>query len=192
MTSATATEGVGRLGYPWWLLLVLGIAWLIFGFVILTFDFATVLAIAYFAGVVFIASGISELVVAFVVPGWRWVHLIVALLAIGAGIVAFAWPGKTFVVLAAILAWYLLFDGTFKIIAGFLDRHDYDLWWLSLLVGVVEVAIAFWAIGYPGRSLVLLVLWVGAAAICRGIGDIFLAFRVKDLAAGPPLPPAYT
>jgi uncharacterized membrane protein HdeD (DUF308 family) len=189
MSEATASERVGRQAYPWWLLLVLGIVWLIFGFFILSFDFGTVLAIAYFAGVVFIASGVSELVIAFMVPGWRWLHLLVAVLAIGAGVIAFVWPGKTFVVLAAILAWYLLFDGTFKIIASFLERHDYDLWWLTLIVGIVEVAIAFWAIGYPGRSLVLLVIWVGAAAICRGIGDIFLAFRVREMSSPPP---AYT
>jgi uncharacterized membrane protein HdeD (DUF308 family) len=180
MTAAT-NERVGRLAYPWWLLLILGVVWLMFGFMILSFDVTTVLAIAYFAGVVFIAAGVTEIVVAFMVPGWRWVHLILAVLAIGAGIVAFAWPGKTFVVMAAILAWYLLFDGTFKIIGGFLERHDYDLWWLTLVVGIIEVGIAFWAIGYPGRAIALLVLWVAAAAICRGIGDIFLAFRVKDL-----------
>jgi uncharacterized membrane protein HdeD (DUF308 family) len=185
MTAAT-DERVGRLAYPWWLLLLLGIAWLVFGFVILTFDVTTVLAIAYFAGVVFIAAGVSELVVAFVVPGWRWLHGLLALLAIGAGIIAFAWPGKTFVVMAAILAWYLLFDGTFKIVEGFLERHDYDLWWLTLIVGIVEVGIAFWAIGYPGRSIALLVLWVAAAAICRGVGDIFLAFRVKDMDRSTP------
>ena len=189
MTAAVETERVGRLAYPWWLLLVLGVVWLIFGFMILTFDFGTVLAIAYFAGVVFIASGISELFITFMVPGWRWLHLLFAVLAIGAGIMAFVWPGKTFLVLAAILAWYLLFDGTFKIIASFLDRHDYDLWWLTLIVGIAEVGIAFWAISYPGRSLVLLVLWVGAAAIMRGVGDIFLAFRVKDLDRATP---AYT
>jgi uncharacterized membrane protein HdeD (DUF308 family) len=186
MSEATSTGNVGRLAYPWWLLLVVGIAWLIFGFVILTFDFDTVLAIAYIAGVVFIASGVTELAIAFTVPGWRWIHILIGLLAIGAGFIAFAWPGKTFMVMAAILAWYLLFDGTFKIIASFLDRHDYDLWWLSLIVGIIEVAVAFWAIGYPGRSLVLLVLWVAAAAICRGIGDIFLAFRVKDMTSVPP------
>jgi uncharacterized membrane protein HdeD (DUF308 family) len=183
MTAATEAGPTGRMAYPWWLLLVLGVVWLIFGFLVLSFNFTTLLAIAYFAGVIFIASGITEFFIAFTMPGWKWLHVIFGVLAVIAGIFAFAWPDVTFLVMAAILAWYLLFDGTFKIIASFLDRHDYDIWWLTLLVGIAEVAIAFWAIGYPGNSLTLLVVWVGAAAIFRGIGDIFLAFHVKEIGA---------
>jgi uncharacterized membrane protein HdeD (DUF308 family) len=52
-------------------------------------------------------------------------------------------------------------------------------WWLELLVGIAEILIGFWAIGYPGRSATLLLLWVGAAALARGIISIFLAFRVR-------------
>jgi uncharacterized membrane protein HdeD (DUF308 family) len=189
MTTATEAELSARLSYPWWLLLILGVVWLMFGFMILSFDFTTVLAIAWFAGFMFIASGITEFFIAFAVPGWRWLHLLFGVLAVIAGIVAFVWPDKTFLVLAAILAWYLLFDGTFKVIAAFLDRHEYDLWWLTLIVGISEVVIAFWAIGYPGNSIALLVVWVGAAAIFRGVGDIFLAFRVKDIPREP-RPPA--
>ena len=39
--------------------------------------------------------------------------------AIGAGIIAFVWPDQTFVTLAVILAWYLLIDGLFEIVAAF-------------------------------------------------------------------------
>jgi uncharacterized membrane protein HdeD (DUF308 family) len=182
MTTATAEPSTVRPPYPWWLALVIGILWLIFGFVVLSFEFETVAAIAYFAGFAFIAIGISEIFLAFVVPGWRWARVIFGLLAVGAGIVAIAWPGKTFLVVAAIFAWYLLFAGTFGIIAAFMEKGEYDLWWLSLIVGIAQLVIAFWAIGYPGRSIVLLVVWVGVAAIAAGINNIFLAFRVKDLA----------
>jgi uncharacterized membrane protein HdeD (DUF308 family) len=174
-----------RSPYPWWLLLILGIAWVIIGFLVLSFNFTTIAAIAYFAGFTFIAIGISEIVLAFIVPGWRWLRIIYGLLAIGAGVIALAWPGKTFLVLAGILAWYLLFAGIFRIIAAFFDRGEFDLWWLWLIVGLLEVGVAFWAIGYPGRSLTLLIVWVGAAALSAGISNIFLAFRLKDLSAPP-------
>ena len=35
---------------------------------------------------------------------------------------------------------------------------------------------ALWALGYPGRSAWLLVLWVGFGAMFRGIGDLVAAF----------------
>jgi uncharacterized membrane protein HdeD (DUF308 family) len=185
MTDVTAAAAPARSPYPWWLMLILGIIWLILGFMVLSFDFETIAAIAYFAGFLFIAIGISEIFMAFVVPGWRWLRVIYGLLAIGAGTIALAWPGKTFLVLAGILAWYLLFAGIFRIIAAFVERGEYDLWWLSLIIGIAEILIAFWAIGYTGRAIVLLIVWVGVAALSAGINNIFLAFRMKDI-SGPP------
>ena len=52
---------------------------------------------------------------------------------------------------------------------------------MQLIVGIVEVLLGFWAAGYYGRSAVLLVAWVAAIAIMRGITDIVLAFRVLPL-----------
>jgi uncharacterized membrane protein HdeD (DUF308 family) len=185
MTTATLDDPTAtRSPYPWWLLLILGIAWLIIGFLVLSFNFTTIAAIAYFAGFALIAIGISEIVLAFIVPGWRWLRIIYGLLAIAAGVIALAWPGKTFLVLAGILAWYLLFAGIFRIIGAFIDHGEYDLWWLSLIVGLLEIGIAFWAIGYPGRSITLLIVWVAVAAISAGISNIFLAFHLKDLTGG--------
>ena len=36
--------------------------------------------------------------------------------------------------------------------------------------------IGFWAIGYAGRSISLLVVWVGATALARGISSLFVGF----------------
>jgi len=58
-------------------------------------------------------------------------------------------------------------------------KDEYDLWWLTLIVGIVEVLVGFWAIGYDGRSIALLVVWVAASALARGITDLFLAFQLK-------------
>lgn len=51
----------------------------------------------------------------------------------------------------------------------------------GLVVGIAEVLIGFWAAEYPGRSIALLIVWVGASALARGIGEIFLAFRLHGL-----------
>ena len=53
------------------------------------------------------------------------------------------------------------------------------LWGLTLALGIVEVVVGVWAIGYPGRSAWLLVLWVGVAALTRGITEIVLAFKLR-------------
>jgi uncharacterized membrane protein HdeD (DUF308 family) len=164
----------------WWIFLVTGIAWLIFSFIVLSFNYNTVLAIAIVTGLSFMAAGINEFAIAFVVRGWRWLHLLMGALGVFAGIVAFAWPGKTFAVLAAILAWYLLFRGVSDIVVSLMSKGA-DMWWLRLVIGVAEILIAFWAIGYPGRALALLAIWVGASAFTRGLLEIVLAFEVRSV-----------
>ncbi len=80
-----------------------------------------------------------------------------------------------------LLAWCFLIGGTFQVIASLMNR-DVDLWWLGLLAGIAMIALAFWAVGYPGRSAYLLVLWVGLGALFRGISEVVMAFQVKKLA----------
>jgi uncharacterized membrane protein HdeD (DUF308 family) len=178
---------VGRL---WWVYLVSGIIWLLFGWVVLSrrTDTLTVWAVAVYAGILFLLFGVGELVAGFVAERYRWVHAFLGVVGIVAGIVAFAWPGETFVTLAVIIAWFLLFDGTVHIIESLARRREIDLWWMFLVIGIIEVLIAFWAIGYPGRSITLLIIWVGASALVKGLSQIFAAFALhgldRDLARG--------
>ena len=43
------------------------------------------------------------------------------------------------------------------------------------------VGIALWAVGYPGRSAALLVVWVSIAAIMKGITDMGMGFQIRRL-----------
>ncbi len=160
----------------WWIYLITGIAWLLLAFVVLTVDAASVWTVAILAAVAFIIGGIFELVLAVMVRSWKWVHVTFGLISIGAGVVAVVWPKQTFVVLAAVLAWYLLLIGIFEIVVSFMTRDADELWWLRLVIGVIEVLIGFWAVAYIGRAVFLLVVWVAAAALARGLSDLFISF----------------
>lgn len=172
-------EGAGKY---WWVLLVTGGLWLTFGWIVLSArsEITTVWAVCIYAGVLFLMFAAGELVGAFVVEGWRWLHVLVGLGALVAGVMCFVWPEQTFITLAAILAWYLLFDGVLHIGRSLASRHEVDIWWMFLILGVLEVAIAFWAIGYTGRSVALLVIWVGAMALAKGLAQIVGAFMLRS------------
>jgi uncharacterized membrane protein HdeD (DUF308 family) len=180
----------------WWLYLVAGVLWIIFGWVVLSFNFDTVWAVAVFFGFGFIIGGTMELFVAFQATGWRWLHIAFGVIAIIAGIVALVWPGQTFLVLAAIIGWYILFAGIMDIVTSIAVKEDNEMWWLQLILGIVEVLIGFWAVGYTGRSVALLVIWVGASALARGISSIVLGFGLhstgkelrKRMSPTPPRP----
>jgi len=113
-----------------------------------------------------------------------------AVVFIAAGIVSFIHPGDTFLALAAVMSFFLVIAGTFDIIMSISARHEIEVWWLQLIGGIIELALGFWAAGYYGRSAVLLVAWVAAFAIIRGVRDIVTAFRVREVqhADGPPQP----
>lgn len=164
----------------WWLFLLTGIAWILVSFVVLQFDLDSVATIGYLVGGVSLLFAVTEVVLVVTSPGWRWVHFLLAFLfLLGAGF-AFAYPEQTFGTLAWWIGWILLFKGTFDVVAALAGR-DMPLWGLTLAVGIIEILLAFWTVGYPGRSAYLLVLWVGLAALARGITEIILAFQIKHV-----------
>jgi uncharacterized membrane protein HdeD (DUF308 family) len=179
---STAVMSRERVGIPWWFFLVAGIAWLVFAWIILSFDYRTVWAVAIWTGIALIGMGATSFVAATVLEGaWKWLGYLVSLAAVVVGILCFAWPGQTFLALAALIGWYLLFKGIFDVVIGFATRDEYDLWWLTLVMGILEILLGFWAISYDGAAIALLVVWVGATALAHGITDILLAFEVKKL-----------
>jgi uncharacterized membrane protein HdeD (DUF308 family) len=178
----SAERAVGRVLPPWWLFLITGIGWAIVGLIVLRFNYTSVHAISLLFGFVAIAAGVMEVVMTFVVPGWwKLLNGVLALAFIAAGVVALIHPGNTFVALAAVFSFVLVFAGMFDIIMSIASRHEIDVWWLQLIGGIIELALGFWAAGYYGRSAVLLVAWVAAFAIIRGVRDIVLAFRVREV-----------
>lgn len=164
---------------PWWLYLVTAAVWFVIAWVVLRFDLTSVTAVSILAGVVILAAGIAELFTAMTAPGWQWLHALLGVVFVAVGIVAFFRPGGTFAMLAAFVGWYLLFKGLLDIIVAFATKDVHEAWWLGLVVGIVEVALGFWAASSFVRSAALLVALVGAVALTRGVTDIVLAFRLR-------------
>ena len=165
-------------GPGFWVLLIMGILWILLSFLLLQFTYKSITAIAILIGVVFLIAAASEIAEAFVAPGWKWAHAGLGILFVIGGIWAFAYPGQTFGTLAVLFGWYLLIKGTFDIVTAFMF-HGTPLWWMGLIAGVIQVAFAFWAVGYVGRSAALLILWVGIGALMRGITEIVAAFQIR-------------
>jgi uncharacterized membrane protein HdeD (DUF308 family) len=172
---------LGRVLPPWWLVLLVGIGWMLVALIVLRFDYTSVTAISILFGVVAVVAGLVELGVTLLAQGWwKLLYLVLAAVFIAAGVVSFIHPGDTFVALAAVISFFLVFAGTFDIITAISVRHEIDVWWLQLVGGIIELALGFWAAGYYGRSAVLLVAWVAAFAVIHGVTEIVLAFRVRQ------------
>lgn len=175
----------------WWLFLLTGIAWLLFSIIVFRFDYTTVDAISILFGIVVIMAGVNEFfAIAVTTRWWKVLHALLGVIFIVVGFVAFTSPGNTFAALAAVFAFFLLFKGVFDIVVAIATRDEFSVWWLQLVIGIVEILLAFWAAAYFGHAVILLVAWVGISALLRGITEIILAFKLHRLREqfgdGPP------
>jgi uncharacterized membrane protein HdeD (DUF308 family) len=173
---------LGQVLPPWWLMLITGVSWTVIALIVLRFDYTSVYSISLLFGFVAIAAGTLELGLTFLARGWwKLLGAVLTVVYLAAGVVAFIHPGDTFVALAAVFSFLLVFAGTFDIIQAISARKEIEVWWLQLIGGIIELALGFWAGGYYGRSAVLLVAWVAAFAVIRGVRDIVFAFRIREL-----------
>jgi uncharacterized membrane protein HdeD (DUF308 family) len=182
ISMAARQRTLGRVLPPWWLFLITAIAWMLLALIVLRFDYTSVSAISLLFGFVALAAGAFEVGLIFLAGGWwKLLHAALAVLYIAAGVVAFIHPGDTFAALAAVFSFILVFAGTFDIVESISVRDESDVWWVQLIGGIIELGLGFWAAGYYGRSAVLLVAWVAAFAVIRGVTNIVLAFRVREI-----------
>jgi uncharacterized membrane protein HdeD (DUF308 family) len=169
----------------WWLYLVTGVAWTLYGMFVLSLRPGGVVSLAWFAGFAFIFGGITQFITAGRVDSWRWLFYAGGVLGILAGIGAFVWPGITLYVVAVFVAWYLVIGGILSVISAFAGPKR-DWWWMGILVGIAQFVLGVWAVGSPGRELLLLVNLVGIYMIFFGVSEIFAAFGVRSQRAESP------
>jgi uncharacterized membrane protein HdeD (DUF308 family) len=175
---ATAAK---KIGGAWWILLVIGIAWIVIGFLVLRFDSSTVYVISVVFGIlVLLAAGNEIFRATLTVGGWRVWHIIFAILLIIGAIIAFVNPGATFESLAIVVGIYFVFIGTYDIITSLFSIALSPVWWLQLLSGVAEVVLGFLASSSFSSSVIVLVTYVSVVSIFRGVAEIGAAFTVRQ------------
>lgn len=176
-----AAEAMSEASRYWWILLVTGIGWLLFAIIIFRFDWTSVSAISILFGCAILAAGLMEFVmIAGATAGWKIAHGLLGIAFVVIGVIAFIHPGNTFAALAGVFSFFLVLKGSFDIVVAIV-AHGEPLWWLQLLAGIAEVLLGFWAAGDFGHKTVLLLVWVGAAALIRGISQIVAAFTMRGL-----------
>jgi uncharacterized membrane protein HdeD (DUF308 family) len=173
-----ARKDLGAAAGTWWLFLITGAIWLFFSVIVFRFDYRSVSAIAILFGLTMMGAAVNELfAIAGSTGGWRVAHVLLALAFVVIGIVAFVHPGNTFKALAAVMSFYFIVKGMLDIAVGFgYPEHR----WLRLITGGAELLLGLWAAAYWGRSATLLIAWIGALALIRGVTEIAFAFSLRN------------
>jgi uncharacterized membrane protein HdeD (DUF308 family) len=167
----------------WWLLLVTGLAWVLFSIIVFRFNYTTVAAVSILFGFVVVAIAANEiLLAALTYDSWRAFHILITAVFAITAVLIFVRPGNTFGALATLVSFVLIFRGVFDITAAFMAMNLMRGWWVQIITGVAELLIGFWAAASWQVSARLLVTWVGVGALLRGIGGIIVAFQVRHVA----------
>lgn len=189
MTSDVGARGGGRenvraeaaeISAVSWTYLILGVLWILYGGLVLSYRAGSVAAVAGFVGVALIFGGVADLVVATRVRSGRWLYMLSGILGIAAGVVTFAWPDITLYVVSVLLAWYLIFSGVVHIVHA-LANTKLPRWWTGLLLGVAELVLGVWAVHSWQASLLTLMTLVGVWAICHGVNELYAGLTVRQV-----------
>jgi uncharacterized membrane protein HdeD (DUF308 family) len=166
----------------WWMFLVAGVGWLIIAAIVLRMDLTSVTTVGVLLGVIFLVSGIEEIMVASAREHWRWLRALMGVVFIVGALWCFSAPFNAFWSIAAAFGLLLIFKGVLDITYSVASQAVNGVWWLGLLSGILEIVLGFWASQqyYPARAALLL-LYVGFYGIFRGISDLVLAFQVRSL-----------
>jgi uncharacterized membrane protein HdeD (DUF308 family) len=172
---------VHALAKNWWLLLLRGIAAIIFGLLAFAWPGLTLLTLILFYGAFALVDGVLAIVAAVTggVPGSRWWLAIVGLLGIAAGLLTFLTPGLTALVLLFFIAGWAIVTGVFEIIGAIKLRKEIDNEWLLILGGIISVLFGVGMMLAPGAGALALVWVIGAYSVVMGVIFVALAFRLK-------------
>jgi len=170
----------------WWLFIITGVCWLAVSMIIFRFDWTTVVAIGVLFGSIAIVAGVLEVAAGTASSGgWAVLHYVLGAIFTFVGVLSYFTPGDTFVALAALVSFFFVFAGAFDIVTSIATRMEVPFWWVQLVSGIFEVALGFWAAGYWSRSVVLLVAFVGASTLFRGVAAIVFGFKLLQLNRDP-------
>lgn len=167
----------------WWLVLVRGILAILFGLFALFAPGSTLFALVIVFGVYAVLDGVTAVAAGLrhrrEEAHWVW-HVVLGVISVIAGIVAFVWPGVTVLALLYVIAFWSIVAGITEIMEAFaMRRTGSSSWGWALAAGVVSVLFGIVLAVSPGAGLITLLWLVAAYALVAGVILIWWAFRLR-------------
>lgn len=166
----------------WWLLLLRGIAAVTFGILAFVWPGLSLLTLVVLFGVYALFDGFFALCAAILgrhkaTPMW-WL-IVGGLISVAAGLITFAYPQVTAMVLVIFIGVWALVRGLFEIFGAIRLRKEIENEWLLIFAGLLSVIFGLIVLVNPAVGALALVWLIGAYAIIFGLPMIWLAFRLR-------------
>jgi uncharacterized membrane protein HdeD (DUF308 family) len=163
----------------WWLVLLRGIAAVVFGVLTLFNPGLTAVALVLYFGAYAVVSGAFTLGLALFGGSHEHHRFMLGLegaLSIVLGIVVLTWPGISMISLLLVIISFALVSGILEIVAAFPAR---DLW--LGLSGLISIVFGLYALRFPGDGALAIVWVIGFYAIVAGVALIIASFQVRKV-----------
>jgi uncharacterized membrane protein HdeD (DUF308 family) len=170
----------------WWILVLRGVAAIVFGILTFVEPMATIAVLVLFWGAYALVDGVFGIIAAFKGPhkdGFPWWMLIMGIVGIVAGIYTFMVPAITAIALLYVIAIFCIFRGVLEISAAIRLRKEIKNEWWLILAGVASLAFGILLFLNPGTGALALVLYIGAMAIFVGIMEVMFGLKLRNRAA---------
>jgi uncharacterized membrane protein HdeD (DUF308 family) len=177
----------------WWAVALRGVIAVIFGLLALIWPGITVLALVALFGAYCLVDGVIAIGTALFGGAARFegagagrrVWLAVEGIAgVVAGIITFAWPGITTLVLLWLIAFWALVTGVMEIVVAIRLRRELQGEWLLILSGALSVLFGILLIVWPASGALALVTLIAIYALIFGAALIGLGLRLRRVQGG--------
>ncbi len=178
----------GILNRAWWMLLLRGIAAIVFALLILFYPGLTlatgVLSFVILFAIFTLANGIATIVGSVTRREGQWFLLLLwGIISVIAGLVALGNPlifGQiTLIIMVYIVAFWSIAGGVVEIISAWQLRQEIDNEWLLTIDGIFSVLFGAILLVRPITGIEVLLLLTAFYAIMAGVIQIILAFKVR-------------
>jgi uncharacterized membrane protein HdeD (DUF308 family) len=169
--------------HGWWALALRGLAALLFGLLTFFWPGITLIVMVFLFGGYALADGIFAVAASIKSRESKrwWVLLIEGILSLIAGVLTFAWPGITMLILLGLIAGWAIVTGILEIVAAIQMRKYITNEWLLALSGVASLLFGVLLLINPGIGLLTVAWIIGAYSVVFGVLLLSLGFKLRGL-----------
>ena len=187
MSPDSVDELVDGIASRWWSPVIRGVAAILFGVLAIAVPRAGLAMLVILWAIYALVDGVFNLAVS-VQRGragarWGW-PLLEGLVSIAAGVLTFAWPEITAMVLLYVIAVWAIATGVAEMAAAFALRGAGGGEWLLGLAGVSSIGFGFLLAWRPGTGALAVVWLIGGYAMLFGVLLVALGLQLHHWRSG--------
>jgi uncharacterized membrane protein HdeD (DUF308 family) len=183
--SDTERDVVRLVGRSWGWVLFFGVVTLVLGVLVAVRPESSIYFFAFVLGIWLLLSGLFRVVVAIAddedPAGMRWLVAILGVLSVIIGILFLRHAEETLTSLAFLIGLFWVVGGMIEFFTAYGDR-SIDARGFRVVMGLLAIAAGIVTLVWPGITLVVLAVVIGAWLAIYGLLEIAVSFQLRRLA----------